>query len=878
MPQFDITSPSGKKYRVNAPDGATQDQVLSYAQSQFGHLEQAAPRSALQTEYATAPGGQRVAVDQFDPSKTRQEYLPPTQDQIDANPQLQAQYENPVNRNLGLGLRAVGEAAAALPTLAATIPVVISNTFQYGLNKVTGSEGGYAQLPSQSVEQGLTGLGLPEPRTPEEQQRQALGAGLMGVGGNVAAGAGLEATAAPKLQQAGQVLSAAPRSQVAATVGGVGAQQAAAQAGAGPVGQAVAGLAGGAVAGGFAGGAQSREPLAIPNAERGAAKVLAGESGAIPKSVPESAAALEGAKPGEAAPQLATAAVEHTAGEVRQAGQAATDAEKTAAAAKVAPKSDAEAEGKKVQGALRDFEAREDAKRTAETAPDLQKAEETARSKEADGKLYNGKSILELLHIQPEDDRLPIGEEGKQAGKISDWLFGGEEKPAADKVIEGKRGNITLRTPDAEQGVPETTFDKLRIAARTVQQAIKSSAADPRRQAFYTELLGRLHSGMDEQTNNLWSFYRDKYHGASAKSNYVLGGQGELGEKAAEYRKYIRADDVTQPFDPYQANSSNIGDAFVREQGRGADKLKLAFENPSAKGSGQKGLDNFASNYIARQAEGKSAAEVQKLLDDNAEFLSRASKPVQAKLSDMATKMQDAESVRRQSAAEIEYQAKAGTLDSSDPVKARNAVSALLDKNDPDALLRVGTALKATRGAAGSQIGRGAVGDYFSAKLLPITDSIRAGTIKIGTAASRLRGVTDDWQSRRQNLIDSGIITKQHASDIDKMMENLNDIVRGVSELPGQTVGHAAELASIASGHKAAFALKNLIPGYSNYQKRVADVVKQAMIDPATAQKLSARLQSAKTVPQKLKVLGSIAVPSGEAAQRSGEGQDDSDE
>jgi hypothetical protein len=869
MPQYDITSPSGKKYRVTAPDGASQDQVLSYAQSQFGHLEQAAPQIGYQSDSK----GNRIAVPDEDPNKQ------PT----GTGPSGLDTSGDQTNRNLGLGLRAVGEAAAALPALAASIPVAISNVAQYGLNKATGSEGGYAQSPMASVEQGLTGLGLPQPETPEEQQRQALGAGLMSVAGNVGAGAGLEATAAPKLQQAGQVLSAQPATQVASTVGGVAAQQAAAQSGAGPIAQTVAGLAGGVAAGGFAAGAQAPEALALPNAERGAVKVLAGESKAIPKSVPESAASL-GGNTGEAAQKLAGASVENTAADVGRATQAAKDAESAAGAAKVAPQSDAEAEGKKVQGALRDFEAREDAKRTAETAPDLQKAEEVARNKEAAGKLYNGKSILELLHSQPEDDRLPIGEEGRQAGKISDWLFGSdqpEQAAPADKVIQGQRGNITLRAPAAEaspETQPETTFDKLRIAARTVQQAIKSSAADPRRQAFYTELLGRLHDGMDEQTNDLWTVYRDKYHGASAKSNYVLGGQGELGEKAAEYRKYVRANDDQQPFDPYQMNSSNVGDSFVREQGRGADKLKLAFETPGSKGSGQKGLDKFATNYIARQADGKSAAEVQNLLDDNAEFLSRTSKPVQAKLNDMAAKMQDAESVRRQSAAEIEYQAKAGTLDSSDPVKARNAVAGLLDKNDPDALLRVGTALKAERGTAGSQIGRGAVGDYFSAKLQPITDSVRAGTIKLGTAASRLRGVTDDWQARRQNLIDSGILTKQHASDIDKVMDNLNGIVRGVSELPGETVGHAAELASLASGHKAAFALKNLIPGYSNYQKRVADAVKQAMIDPGTAQKLATRLESAKTTTQKLKVLGSIAVPSSEAAQRSGDGQDDSND
>lgn len=45
MPSYVVTSPDGKKYRVNAPDGATQDQVLAYAQQQF-----AAPKPDLKAQ------------------------------------------------------------------------------------------------------------------------------------------------------------------------------------------------------------------------------------------------------------------------------------------------------------------------------------------------------------------------------------------------------------------------------------------------------------------------------------------------------------------------------------------------------------------------------------------------------------------------------------------------------------------------------------------------------------------------------------------------------------------------------------------------------------------------------------------------------------
>lgn len=38
MPEYDITSPEGKKFRITAPEGATQDEVLAYAKDQFAKM------------------------------------------------------------------------------------------------------------------------------------------------------------------------------------------------------------------------------------------------------------------------------------------------------------------------------------------------------------------------------------------------------------------------------------------------------------------------------------------------------------------------------------------------------------------------------------------------------------------------------------------------------------------------------------------------------------------------------------------------------------------------------------------------------------------------------------------------------------------------
>lgn len=59
MPTFEITSPDGRKFRVQAPDGATQEQVLAYAQQNMAPGKSAAELGAEQTasEYGPLASG-----------------------------------------------------------------------------------------------------------------------------------------------------------------------------------------------------------------------------------------------------------------------------------------------------------------------------------------------------------------------------------------------------------------------------------------------------------------------------------------------------------------------------------------------------------------------------------------------------------------------------------------------------------------------------------------------------------------------------------------------------------------------------------------------------------------------------------------------------
>jgi hypothetical protein len=61
MPQFNVTAPTGKTYTVNAPEGATQDQIIQYVQQQVGpaetpQLSGSAPKKGLIDSFTSSIG------------------------------------------------------------------------------------------------------------------------------------------------------------------------------------------------------------------------------------------------------------------------------------------------------------------------------------------------------------------------------------------------------------------------------------------------------------------------------------------------------------------------------------------------------------------------------------------------------------------------------------------------------------------------------------------------------------------------------------------------------------------------------------------------------------------------------------------------------
>ena len=55
MPDYEVTSPTGKTYRVTAPDGASQEEVLAYAKGEFAKMEEPKP-APMSIAKADEPG------------------------------------------------------------------------------------------------------------------------------------------------------------------------------------------------------------------------------------------------------------------------------------------------------------------------------------------------------------------------------------------------------------------------------------------------------------------------------------------------------------------------------------------------------------------------------------------------------------------------------------------------------------------------------------------------------------------------------------------------------------------------------------------------------------------------------------------------------
>lgn len=204
MATFVVTAPDGKEYEITAPEGATQEQVLSYAKQ----------------NYATAAPQRSVAED--------------------------------IGRQIGLTARAGITGATA-------IPAMMADPIAAGINQLAGRR--VMDLPSQGIQNLMTSAGLPAPETGLERAVQAGTSAMAGIPVQAAL-SGTSAALAPLRQNLAQQTVAAGAGGTAAQA----AQETVQEATDNPLASIVAGLAAGTVAGslgakGASAVSSKREPL-----------------------------------------------------------------------------------------------------------------------------------------------------------------------------------------------------------------------------------------------------------------------------------------------------------------------------------------------------------------------------------------------------------------------------------------------------------------------------------------------------------------------------------------------------------------------------------------------------------------------------------------
>lgn len=225
----DIRLPDGRIIK-NVPEGISKEDLtnkLIASGTLTGQEDFLQPKQDTQTEQPNQ-----------EPIRTQEEGLSLRSPEEQATFERLAPLREQTTREAGLGVRAIGQGIAAIPSFVGDIATL-------GINKAFGTD---IQAPSQIVSEGLTAIGLPEPETARER---IIGAGIEAGTGAGALVKGLKAVkGAPKLVQ---TLASGPVSrEVGAGVGAGLASQTASEIGVESLPAKIAIGVGGGLAGGAA--------------------------------------------------------------------------------------------------------------------------------------------------------------------------------------------------------------------------------------------------------------------------------------------------------------------------------------------------------------------------------------------------------------------------------------------------------------------------------------------------------------------------------------------------------------------------------------------------------------------------------------------------
>lgn len=832
MPDFDVTAPDGTKVRVNAPDGATQDQAIQYAQTHFDELKSAGKTTAP----APAPlrQGGALPVGTAEPAGAG---VKPVKDRFDVDTALRMLEQTNKGFNESSLLASGLQAGARAATGEAPIPTPSPRTLGEGLARGVGTAAGVTAdyLSGTRLLNALPGVKTGLQTAIEARPAAAsatIGAGVAG-GTSAAEQYANTGTVDPKRvaanEAAGGVLGALPPSLVSAFrklapsfqksviryLTGKSAEE----------------------------GAKMIVPPTdentflsetTPAARPAAAKTLTSEkaegviadksAGRVNEAL-KKLSNMSGDDPVSAISKLVNADVKGATGSAR-AAQAETGAEAGAAAGKVGKAAEPTEEGHGLQKAITSRIDALKSERDAGTKDLLVEARDQADHLQKAGHAPDAAGVANVIDSYKLGE-LPISD-GRKLTSLHHFLFGAPEEGATTGF-----GFSTEPLGKEAAGGGKPTWEKLFSAREEVKKSLQAMKANPTgtqgsNKAALTELEGALTKSLEDFAPKLGE-YRAKYAELSDPINQLTEG-GSFLANAAELQKYGKA------AGRYEQNPATVADSFVREGKRGAEKIKDVL--------GEKG-EPFVRGYFARQIGGADAAQLGKTLEKNSDFL-REFPAVRNDLETAHKAALEAKGVSESAEMAVKDNLKRGLpIDEAD---AHAALTGLVEKGDRQGMRELVTAVRNQDPANASALLRDAVATSFRDQLRPIlqdtTDLARPRDAVVTQANKAIK----TWNERRDLLTGTGAMTKEHAASMDAVMGDLRKYVDSISRLPPTSELGERRVPEEIAKHALQTAAHGTL-GYTSvllargldkvFKGRVDQLVFKALTDPAYARELS---------------------------------------
>lgn len=398
--------------------------------------------------------------------------------------------------------------------------------------------------------------------------------------------------------------------------------------------------------------------------------------------------------------------------------------------------------------------------RVARTQPLLDAAKAEAAAKEKRGEFVDASNVRAILGSEPGGAKLPIKEGEQTARNLGEWLFGPNKK-----IVSGGSVDAAGKTIPASQSSSQTTFGKMFAARKEVDKRLSTAADGSSEKKYYSGLKDAINDSLEKYSDNMRQ-YRAAYATYSEPINDLLQG-GNYARKASELQDYNRREMPVSEL-KFEQNPQEVGRSFVNQGESGAAKIKAAL------GPGD---DDFARGYFAREIHGADAKGIINAVDKNKDFL-RAFPKLEQSLRKVAEQKAFLEGVQQHAMSIIDTNFSAGRV--ATPAQLQAGMRGALDSIDKASSEKKATetlsnAMDMIRRSGGnSETGRNLVSGYFSDKLTPIFESAAKDDLTAQQTATAVAQVAKDWNTKKQLLIDSGVMTKSHADDMQSVMNGLD--------------------------------------------------------------------------------------------------------